>query len=195
MAGPSFYQRHVPKFNPSGSGRRYVAGTPVTNPRGGGVRRLRFPGMSYTSIRNRYVAGSGVGSTNAAARRALRRRASTGQNGRPCGFDCPPTSAPALQTRQSVPANSTITSGSSWFIGGLNTLLLCKCQTSKRTEFNVQEGTKINKGCQKQASATRVLSKTVALETCSRTNDFNIWQINTLQTYIRMILRSAEQKR
>ena len=90
MAGPSFYQLHVPKFSPSGSGRRYVAGTPITNPRGGGVRRLRFPGMSYTTIENRYVAGSGVGSTNAAARRALRRRASTGQNGRPCGFDCPP---------------------------------------------------------------------------------------------------------
>ena len=94
MAGPSFYQLHVPKFGPSGSGRRYIAGTPITNPRGGGVRRLRFPGMSYTTIENRYVAGSGVGSTNAAARRALRRRASTGQNGRPCGFDCPPRFAP-----------------------------------------------------------------------------------------------------
>lgn len=89
MAGPSFYQLHVPKFGPSGSGRRYIAGTPITNPRGGGVRRLRFPGMSYTTIENRYVVGAGVGSTNAAARRALRRRASTGQNGRPCGFDCP----------------------------------------------------------------------------------------------------------
>lgn len=94
MAGPSFYQLHVPKFGPSGSGRRYIAGTPITNPRGGGVRRLRFPGMSYTTIENRYVVGSGVGSTNAAARRALRRRASTGQNGRPCGFDCPPRFAP-----------------------------------------------------------------------------------------------------
>ena len=94
MAGPSFYQLHVPKFGPSGSGRRYVAGTPITNPRGGGVRRLRFPGMSYTTIENRYVVGAGVGSTNAAARRALRRRASTGQNGRPCGFDCPPRFAP-----------------------------------------------------------------------------------------------------
>ena len=88
MAGPSFFQRPIPNFGPSGGGRRYVAGTPISGPRGGGVRRLRYPGMSYTSIENRYVVGSGVGSTNAAARRALRRRASNGANGKPCGFRC-----------------------------------------------------------------------------------------------------------
>lgn len=83
-------QRPLSNFKPSGAGRRIgVRGGPVM----GGVRRVLTPGMSYTTIENRYVIGANVGGLSASVRGALRRRANNYRqpNGQwaPCTGFCP----------------------------------------------------------------------------------------------------------
>jgi len=79
-------QRPLANFRPSGAGQRI--GT-RSGPVMGGVRRVITPGMSYTTITNRYVVGSNVGGQSTAVRRALMRRASNNSHTRqPCGFTC-----------------------------------------------------------------------------------------------------------
>tara|TARA_E500000178_G_C16765721_1_gene636812 strand:- start:62 stop:268 length:207 start_codon:yes stop_codon:yes gene_type:complete len=53
---------------------RFGAGN--SKPRAGGVKRLIFVNNDKTTLFNRYVLGSNVGSLNSSVRSALRRRAS-----------------------------------------------------------------------------------------------------------------------
>ena len=72
MAGPSFYQRRVPRFRPSKGG-------------GAGVGRLVFTGGNANDIENHYVVGANVGAQSIAVRRALMRRANNTADGKACG--------------------------------------------------------------------------------------------------------------
>ena len=83
-------QRPLPNFRPSGAGQRIgVRSGPVM----GGVRRVLTPGMSYTTIENRYVVGANVGGLSASVRGALRRRANNARRADgewvPCKGFCP----------------------------------------------------------------------------------------------------------
>lgn len=71
MAGPSFYQRRVPRFRSSTGG-------------GAGVGRLIFSGGNAYEIENHHVVGANVGAQSIAVRRALMRRANNTADGKPC---------------------------------------------------------------------------------------------------------------
>ena len=70
MAGPSFYQRHVPKFSSSSHG-------------GAGVRRMIFTNKTSSTLFNKNVVGAGVGGKSISNRQALLRRANNNANGDP----------------------------------------------------------------------------------------------------------------
>lgn len=71
MAGPSFYQRRVPKFRSSKGSSA-------------GVGRLIFTGNNVYDIENHYMVGANVGAQSIAVRRALMRRANNTSDGKCC---------------------------------------------------------------------------------------------------------------
>ena len=71
MAGPSFYQRRVPRFRSSKGSSA-------------GVGRLIFTGNNTYDIENHYVVGANVGAQSIAVRRAIMRRANNTADGKSC---------------------------------------------------------------------------------------------------------------
>ena len=105
--GSSFYQRRVPRFPASGGGFRFANGR--SGPVMGGVGRVLTPGMSYTTIDNKYVVGANVGGLSASVRGALKRRANNARQANglwsPCTGFCPQYRAPPwVRTAAPAPA-------------------------------------------------------------------------------------------